>query len=218
MMDKVALGKVFSEYFGFPCQFSFHRLLHIYHHRHHHHLSFGAGTIGQIVTNVLSGLSLTPPQETKLITRTNYVICNQPSLESQMKPQAQGPKVWWRATWSGYRTSQRAVLVKYGTLIGWWSTRGSGTELGEKSAPGLLRPPRTSRRIKWDWTRIHGVRSWSLTFWTVAWPRDHVFWGEKGCFTKRSASRLGGVEWYEWFFVLFYFLQIYSRLYKWSNK
>jgi hypothetical protein len=25
----VALGQVFSEYFGFPCQSSFHRLLHI---------------------------------------------------------------------------------------------------------------------------------------------------------------------------------------------
>jgi hypothetical protein len=34
VVDKMALGQVFSEYFGFPCQFSFHRLLHI----HHHHL------------------------------------------------------------------------------------------------------------------------------------------------------------------------------------
>jgi hypothetical protein len=25
--DKVAMGQVFSEYFGFPCQFSFHQLL-----------------------------------------------------------------------------------------------------------------------------------------------------------------------------------------------
>jgi hypothetical protein len=41
----LALGQVFSEYFGFPCQFAFHRLLH----RHHHHLSFWAGTIGQTV-------------------------------------------------------------------------------------------------------------------------------------------------------------------------
>jgi hypothetical protein len=40
VVDKVALGQVFSEYFGFPCQFSFHRLLHT------HHLSSGAGTIG----------------------------------------------------------------------------------------------------------------------------------------------------------------------------
>jgi hypothetical protein len=28
MMDKVALAQVFSEYFGFPCQVAFHRLLH----------------------------------------------------------------------------------------------------------------------------------------------------------------------------------------------
>jgi hypothetical protein len=29
VVDKVALGQVFSEYFGFPCQSSFHRLLKI---------------------------------------------------------------------------------------------------------------------------------------------------------------------------------------------
>jgi hypothetical protein len=54
----VALGQVFSEYFGFPCQLSFHRLLHI------HHLSSGAGTIVPIMAYVPSGLSLTPPEET----------------------------------------------------------------------------------------------------------------------------------------------------------
>jgi hypothetical protein len=32
MVDKVALGHVFSEYFDLPCQFSFHRLLHTHHH------------------------------------------------------------------------------------------------------------------------------------------------------------------------------------------
>jgi hypothetical protein len=40
-VDKVALGQVFSEYFGFPCQSPFHQLLH------NHHLAAGAGTIGQ---------------------------------------------------------------------------------------------------------------------------------------------------------------------------
>jgi hypothetical protein len=30
VVDKVALGRVFSEYFGFPCQSSFHQIL--YHH------------------------------------------------------------------------------------------------------------------------------------------------------------------------------------------
>jgi hypothetical protein len=59
VVDEVALGQVFSEYFGFPCQSSFHRLLH------NHHLSSGAGTIGQQVADVPSGLSLTPPRETK---------------------------------------------------------------------------------------------------------------------------------------------------------
>jgi hypothetical protein len=32
VVDKVALGQVFSEYFGFPCQSSFHQFLH----RHNH--------------------------------------------------------------------------------------------------------------------------------------------------------------------------------------
>jgi hypothetical protein len=54
--DKVALGQVSSEYFGFPCHFSFHRLLHI-----HHHISSPLGTIAQLVADVPSGLSLTPP-------------------------------------------------------------------------------------------------------------------------------------------------------------
>jgi hypothetical protein len=58
VVDKVVLGQDFFDYFGFPCQFSFHQLLHI------HHQSSGAGTIGQLVVGVPSGLSLTPPQET----------------------------------------------------------------------------------------------------------------------------------------------------------
>jgi hypothetical protein len=60
VVDEVALGQVFSEYFGFPCQLSLHRLFHIY-----YHLLSGAGTIGQIAAGMASELSLTPPQETK---------------------------------------------------------------------------------------------------------------------------------------------------------
>jgi hypothetical protein len=52
-VDKVALRQVFSEYFGFSCHFAFHRLLH-------NHLSPGAGTVGQTVVVVPSGLSLAP--------------------------------------------------------------------------------------------------------------------------------------------------------------
>jgi hypothetical protein len=32
VVDNVALEQVFSEYFGFPCQSSFHQILH--HHNH----------------------------------------------------------------------------------------------------------------------------------------------------------------------------------------
>jgi hypothetical protein len=49
-------GRFFSEYFCFPCQFSFHGLLHI-------HLSPGADTTGQLVANTPGGLSLNPPHE-----------------------------------------------------------------------------------------------------------------------------------------------------------
>jgi hypothetical protein len=48
--------QIFSEYFGFTYQISFHRLLHT----HHHLSSFGNGILGQIVTDVTSGLSLAP--------------------------------------------------------------------------------------------------------------------------------------------------------------
>jgi hypothetical protein len=54
VVDKVALGQVSSEYFGFPCQFAFHRLLH-----NHHHLSSVAAETGQTVAAVPSELSLT---------------------------------------------------------------------------------------------------------------------------------------------------------------
>jgi hypothetical protein len=37
LVDEVALGRVFSEYFGFPCRSSFHQLLH--NHHHHYHLA-----------------------------------------------------------------------------------------------------------------------------------------------------------------------------------
>jgi hypothetical protein len=49
----VALGHVYFEYFGFPCQFSFHQILHT-------HISSVAGTIGQLMADVPRGLSLTP--------------------------------------------------------------------------------------------------------------------------------------------------------------
>jgi hypothetical protein len=59
---KLHWGQVLSEYFGYLCQFLFHRLLHTH---HHHHLSSGAGTIGQLVVFVQNELSLTPLQENK---------------------------------------------------------------------------------------------------------------------------------------------------------
>jgi hypothetical protein len=53
VVDNVALGRVFSEYFGFPCQSSFHR-------NSPSSQSPGAGTTGHPVADVPSGLSSTP--------------------------------------------------------------------------------------------------------------------------------------------------------------
>jgi hypothetical protein len=50
----MAVGQVFSEYFGFLCQTLFHQLLH-----NHHHLSWGWYN-RPVVAAVPSGLSLTP--------------------------------------------------------------------------------------------------------------------------------------------------------------
>jgi hypothetical protein len=50
VVDKVALGQIFSEYFGFPC----HQILH-----HHNHPV--QATIGQPVTAVPSEPSWTQP-------------------------------------------------------------------------------------------------------------------------------------------------------------
>jgi hypothetical protein len=66
VVDKVALRQVFSAYFGFPCQFSFQRLLHT------HYLSSGADAIGLLVADVPCVLSVTPLDETK---KKRKVLC-----------------------------------------------------------------------------------------------------------------------------------------------
>jgi hypothetical protein len=58
-----------SEYYGFLCQFTFHRLLHT-----HHHPSSGNCTIWQIVAAVPSGLSSPPPPSFQRKLRGNEVL------------------------------------------------------------------------------------------------------------------------------------------------
>jgi hypothetical protein len=53
-----------------PCQFPFHRLLHI-----HHHLSSGASTIGQLVADVITGFGITPPKKLK---KYKYMLSQSP--------------------------------------------------------------------------------------------------------------------------------------------
>jgi hypothetical protein len=52
VVDKVALGHVFSKYFGFPCQFSFSQMLH---------------RAGKFVADVPSGLCLNPRNKKKTL-------------------------------------------------------------------------------------------------------------------------------------------------------
>jgi hypothetical protein len=54
---KVPLRQVSSEYVRFPCQLSFHQMLHT-------HLSKRDSKIGQLVADVPSGLNLTPTHVT----------------------------------------------------------------------------------------------------------------------------------------------------------
>jgi hypothetical protein len=98
VVDKVTLGQVFSEYFGFSCQFSFHRLLYT------HHVSFAAGTIGQLVADVPSGLSLTPPQGTKK--KTSRVKCHNDKLGS-CDMESEDDLEIWRAVQSTVSDSQQ---------------------------------------------------------------------------------------------------------------
>jgi hypothetical protein len=67
VVDEVDLRRVFSEYLGLPCQFSFHRLLHIF-------ISAGAGTIGPLLADVPIGLSFTPQHAVKKI-KNKKMIC-----------------------------------------------------------------------------------------------------------------------------------------------
>jgi hypothetical protein len=65
VVDKVALGQVSFENFGFPCQFFFHKMLHI-------HLSSGIGAIGHLVADVPSGLSVTPSHEITIYKKKEF--------------------------------------------------------------------------------------------------------------------------------------------------
>jgi hypothetical protein len=55
VVDKVVLGQVFSEYFGFPCQSSFHQVLH----NHPHLIIWGMYNRPEVAA-VPSGPSPTP--------------------------------------------------------------------------------------------------------------------------------------------------------------
>jgi hypothetical protein len=65
LVDKMVLGQVFSEYFGFPCQFLLHQFLH----NHHHPRMIWGWYSSPVVAAVPSGLSLTP---LRMTIKNNY--------------------------------------------------------------------------------------------------------------------------------------------------
>jgi hypothetical protein len=79
VVDRVALGQVFSEYFNFPCQFSFRQMLYT-------HLSSEVGIIVQLVADIPSGLSIAPSQETK---KTYYTFLKKKTLWFRGTPAAE---------------------------------------------------------------------------------------------------------------------------------
>jgi hypothetical protein len=102
-VDKMALEQVFSEHFSFLCQFLYHRLLHT------HHLSSGAGTIGRIVADVPSGLSLTPPPDTK-----KKLPCYRSSASEMTPMDPSRPDVWGhevhRSEQQNYQTNGASAI------------------------------------------------------------------------------------------------------------
>jgi hypothetical protein len=75
VVDKATLECVFSEYFGFPCQFSFHQMLQT-------HLSSGAGTTGQLVTGIPNGLSHPAPRKNNMRCRVDGLLTSDLLLSS----------------------------------------------------------------------------------------------------------------------------------------
>jgi hypothetical protein len=67
VVDKAALGQVFSEYFIFSCQ-SFHRLFHT-----HYHLSSVAGTVGQIVADS-TPMNLKKRSKLRILVQVDFIF------------------------------------------------------------------------------------------------------------------------------------------------
>jgi hypothetical protein len=97
VVDKVALGQVFSEYFGIPCQSSFHRLIH------NHHRSSGAGTIGQLWPSYqVDSVSPHPEKLKKKVTNHVDLHFNDKQTYGKNKPV--------RFPLNGYSTFKQSVL------------------------------------------------------------------------------------------------------------
>jgi hypothetical protein len=122
-----AKWQVFSEYFGFPCQSSFHQLLH------KHHRSSGAGTIGQQwPTYQVDSVSPHPAKLKKKLsglldylilfivrysknTMFRNLICFRPQVRGWETPALLGPLE--RAALSHWIQSKTPLIPKFDKLI-----------------------------------------------------------------------------------------------------
>jgi hypothetical protein len=75
VVDKAALGQVFSQYCGFPCH-PFRRMPHAYRHP-----SCAVGTVSQIAADVPNGLSLSPPRKEKKEIKSLGIINSHKKIE-----------------------------------------------------------------------------------------------------------------------------------------
>jgi hypothetical protein len=154
VVDKEVLEQVSSEYFGFPCQSLFHQLLH-----NHHHLSSGAGTGGQTVAAVPSGLSLTPLITIINIMKACAILEVASSVLAVVKSQATIQDRSYDNVLVG-----RAYCITYeaSILVKWRHS-------GEKPAPSDTRSLSTTKRTKefWDWTRAVKFTFRCLIAWAV---------------------------------------------------
>jgi hypothetical protein len=91
-VDKVSLGQVFCQYYGFPCQFSFHWMLHI-------HLSSWARKIRPLEAGVPSGIVLNPPPRNKTKIRFSDLLRFRDISEIMNYVETTFRKKYWRCCW-----------------------------------------------------------------------------------------------------------------------
>jgi hypothetical protein len=115
--------QLFSEYFGFPCQSTFHQLLH------NHHLSSRAGTIGQQWMMYQADSVSPPPEKLKKKKKKKHTSCRfyqdvQVTAHRNLDCTYQVQTIW-HTLWISF-TAKCGIVKPFsqpGYLVGsWWRT------------------------------------------------------------------------------------------------